>query len=72
MNTQAYFLIIIYILMLPIVFKVLMSLRLETLFKKRTQQYEVILLYFILTVSLTKLFLDYFIDIFGLISQIFI
>lgn len=58
--------------MLPIVFKVLMSLRLETLFKKRTQQYEVILLYFILTVSLTKLFLDYFIDIFGLISQIFI
>ena len=32
MNIQAYFMIIWYILMLPIVFKVLMSLRLEQLF----------------------------------------
>ena len=45
MNIQAYFMIIWYILMLPIVFKVLMSLRLEQLFKKGTGRQEIILLY---------------------------
>ena len=48
MNIQAYFMIIWYILMLPIVFKVLMSLRLEQLFKKGTGRQEIILLYMIL------------------------
>ena len=71
MNIQAYFMIIWYILMLPIVFKVLMSLRLEQLFKKGTGRQEIILLYMILTVSISKLFLGYFTDIFSLIKQIF-
>ncbi len=71
MNLQAYFMIIWYILMLPLVFKVLLSLRLEQLFKKGTGRNEVVLLYLILTVSISKLFLDYFIDIFTLIKQIF-
>ena len=65
MNIQAYFMIIWYILMLPIVFKVLMSLRLEQLFKKGTGRQEIILLY------ISKLFLGYFTDIFSLIKQIF-
>jgi len=71
MNIQAYFLIIFYILMLPIVFKVLSSLRLESFFKKGTRPSEIVLLYFILTVSISKLFLDYFVDIFTLAMQIF-
>ena len=71
MNIQAYFMIIWYILMLPIVFKVLMSLRLEQLFKKGIGRQEIILLYMILTVSISKLFLGYFTDIFSLIKQIF-
>ena len=71
MNIQAYFLIIFYILMLPIVFKVLTSLRLESFFKKGTHPREIVILYFILTVSISKLFLDYFIDIFNLAIQIF-
>ena len=71
MNIKVYFMIIFYILMLPIVFKVLMSLRLEQLFKRGTGKSEIILLYFILTVSISKLFLDYFVDIFSLIKEIF-
>ena len=71
MNIQAYFMIIWYIFMLPIVFKVLMSLRLEQLFKIGTGRQEIILLYMILTVSISKLFLGYFTDIFSLIKQIF-
>lgn len=71
MNLQAYFMIIWYILMLPLVFKVLLALRLEQLFKKGTGRNEVVLLYLILTVSISKLFLDYFVDVFTLIKQIF-
>ena len=71
MNIQAYFMIIWYILMLPIVFKVLMSLRLKQPLKKGTGRQEIILLYMILTVSISKLFLGYFTDIFSLIKQIF-
>lgn len=71
MNIQVYFMIIFYILMLPIVFKVLMSLRLEQLFKRGTGRSEIILLYLILTISISKLFLDYFVDIFTLIKEIF-
>ncbi len=71
MNIQVYFMIIFYILMLPIVFKVLMSLRLEQLFKSGTGRSEIILLYLILTISISKLFLDYFVDIFTLIKEIF-
>lgn len=71
MNINVYFTVIFYILMLPIVFKVLMSLRLEQLFKRGTGKNEVIILYIILTVSISKLFLDYFIDIFTLIKEIF-
>ena len=48
-----------------------MSLRLEQLFKKGTGRQEIILLYMILTVSISKLFLGYFTDIFSLIKQIF-
>lgn len=71
MNIQVYFMIIWYILMLPIVFKLLLSLRLENLFKRGSKQSEIILLYAILTVSISKLFLDYFSDIFLLIKEIF-
>lgn len=71
LNIQVYFLIIFYMLMLPIVFKILMGLRLEALFKRGIGRLEVTLLYIILTVSLSKLFLDYVIDIFTLITQIF-
>lgn len=71
MNIQTYFMVIWYILMLPLVFKVLLSLRLEQLFKRGTGRSEVILLYIILTVSISKLFLDYFVDIFSLMKQIF-
>lgn len=71
MNIQVYFMIIFYILMLPIVFKVLMSLRLEQLFKRGTGRSDIILLYLILTISISKLFLDYFVDIFTLIKEIF-
>ncbi|MBQ1785199.1 MAG: hypothetical protein II005_00495 [Turicibacter sp.] len=71
MNIQTYFMVIWYILMLPLVFKVLLSLRLEQLFKRGTGRSEIILLYIILTVSISKLFLDYFVDIFSLMKQIF-
>ncbi len=71
MNFQAYFMIIWYILMLPIVFKLILSLRLESLFKRGSDRYTIILLYLIITVSLSKLFLDYFTDIFYLLKQIF-
>ena len=71
MNIQTYFMVIWYILMLPLVFKVLLSLRLEQLFKRGTGRSEIILLYIILTVSISKLFLDYFVDIFTLMKQIF-
>ena len=47
MNINVYFTVIFYILMLPIVFKVLMSLRLEQLFKRGTGKNEVIILYII-------------------------
>ena len=66
MNFQAYFMIIWYILMLPIVFKLILSLRLESLFKRGSDRYTIVLLYLIITVSLSKLFLDYFTDIFYL------
>ena len=71
MNFQAYFIIIWYILMLPIVFKLILSLRLESLFKRGSDRYTIVLLYLIITVSLSKLFLDYFTDIFYLLKQIF-
>ena len=71
MNFQAYFMIIWYILMLPIVFKLILSLRLESLFKRGSDRYTIVLLYSIITVSLSKLFLDYFTDIFYLFKQIF-
>ena len=58
MNFQAYFMIIWYILMLPIVFKLILSLRLESLFKRGSDRYTIVLLYLIITVSLSKLFLD--------------
>lgn len=56
MNFQAYFMIIWYILMLPIVFKLILSLRLESLFKRGSDRYTIVLLYLIITVSLSKLF----------------
>ena len=71
MNVQAYFMIIWYILVLPIVFKMLMSLQLEKLFKRGTHRNDVIILYIVLTVSNSKLFIDYFIDIFTLLKSIF-
>ena len=71
MNFQAYFMIIWYILMLPIVFELILSLRLESLFKRGSDRYTIVLLYLIITVSLSKLFLDYFTDIFYLLKQIF-
>ena len=71
MNFQAYFMIIWYILMLPIVFKLILSLRLESLFKRGSDRYTIVLVYLIITVSLSKLFLDYFTDIFYLLKQIF-
>lgn len=71
MNFQAYFMIIWYIIMLPIVFKLILSLRLESLFKRGSDRYTIVLLYLIITVSLSKLFLDYFTDIFYLLKQIF-
>ena len=71
MNFQAYFMIIWYILMLPIVFKLILSLRLESLFKRGSDRYTIVLLYLIITVRLSKLFLDYFTDIFYLLKQIF-
>ena len=72
MNVQAYFMIIWYILVLPIVFKMLMSLQLEKLFKRGTHRNDVIILYIVLTVSISKLFIDYFIDIFTLLKSIFL
>ena len=71
MNVQAYFMIIWYILVLPIVFKMLMSLQLEKLFKGWTHRNDAIILYIVLTVSISKLFIDYFIDIFTLLKSIF-
>ena len=71
LNIQTYFMVIWYILMLPLVFKVLLALRLYQLFKRGTGQSEIILLYIILTVSISNLFLDYFVDIFSLMKQIF-
>ena len=71
MNFQAYFMIIWYILMLPIVFKLILSLRLDSLFKRGSDRYTIVVLYLIITVSLSKLFLDYFTDIFYLLKQIF-
>ena len=71
MNFQAYFMIIWYILMLPIVFKLILSLRLESLFKRGSDRYTIVLLYLIITVSLSKLFLVFFTDIFYLLKQIF-
>jgi len=44
---------------------------LDQLFKRGTGRSEIILLYIILTVSISKLFLDYFVDIFSLMKQIF-
>ena len=71
MNFQAYFMIIWYILMLPIVFKLILSLRLESLFKRGSDRYTIVLLYLIITVSLSKLFFFFFTDIFYLLKQIF-
>lgn len=70
MNIHAYFTVVWYIIMLPIVFKMLLGLRLEQLFKRGTQT-EIRLLYIILTVSISKLFVDYFIDLFNVLAQIF-
>ena len=70
MNIHAYFTVVWYIIMLPIVFKMLLGLRLEQLFKRGTQT-EIRLLYIILTVSISKLFVDYFIDLFNVLAKIF-
>lgn len=70
MNIHAYFTVVWYIIMLPIVFKMLLGLRLEQLFKRGTQT-EIRLLYIIITVSISKLFVDYFIDLFNVLAQIF-
>lgn len=70
MNIHAYFTVIWYIIMLPIVFKMLLSMRLEQLFKRGSQT-EIRLLYVILTVCISKLFVDYFIDLFNVLAQIF-
>lgn len=70
MNIHAYFTVIWYIIMLPIVFKMLLSMRLEQLFKRGSQT-EIRLLYIILTVCISKLFVDYFIDLFNVLAQIF-
>lgn len=70
MNIHAYFTVIWYTIMLPIVFKMLLSMRLEQLFKRGSQT-EICLLYIILTVCISKLFVDYFIDLFNALAQIF-
>jgi len=70
LNIHAYFTVVWYIIMLPIVFKMLLGLRLEQLFKRGTQT-EIRLLYIILTVSISKLFVDYFIDLFNVLAKIF-
>ncbi|HAX73929.1 MAG TPA: hypothetical protein DCY20_10440 [Firmicutes bacterium] len=70
MNIQAYFTIIWYIVMLPIVWKVLLATRLEQLFKKGST-FEIKFLYIILTVVISKLFVDYFLTLFTLIKQIY-
>ena len=70
MNIHDYFTVIWYIVMLPIVFKMLLSMRLEQLFKRGSQT-EIRLLYIILTVCISKLFVDYFIDLFNVLAQIF-
>ena len=71
MNVHAFFQIVFYILMLPIVFRVLLSMRLETLFKKGVRQSHVLALYFLLSISISKLVLDYFIDIIFLLISLF-
>ncbi|MGL4336389.1 MAG: DUF1146 family protein [Turicibacter sp.] len=70
MNIEAYFTIVWYIIMLPIVFKTLLALRLEELFKKGATV-EIKLLYILLTVCISKLFVEYFLDIFMLVKEIF-
>lgn len=70
MNIEAYFTIVWYIIMLPIVFKTLLALRLEELFKKGATV-EIKLLYILLTVCISKLFVEYFLDIFALVKEIF-
>ena len=52
MNIHAYFTVIWYIIMLPIVFKMLLSMRLEQLFKRGSQT-EIRLLYIIKKFELT-------------------
>ena len=69
MDVQLYFSIVWYIIMLPIVFKVLLAMRFEELFKKGSTT-EIRLFYMIATVVVTKLFVDYFIDLGHLIQDI--
>ncbi len=70
MDFKVYFTIIWYIVMLPIVFKVLLALRLEQFFKKGATV-EIKLGYVLATVIISKLFVDYFVEIESLVRQIF-
>ena len=71
MNVHAYFQIIFYIMMLPVSFKVLTSMRLEEYFKRGTQRQVIVAFYFIASIALSQLFIDYFVRVISLAFQIF-
>ncbi|ERJ11436.1 DUF1146 domain-containing protein [Haloplasma contractile] len=58
-----------YLFILPIVWKSLMSLDVSKLFKKN-HIYEVRAFYFVVTIALTKLVADFFIDLMYLVYNI--
>ena len=69
MNVLTYFTIVWYILMLPVVFRVLLAVRFDHFFKKGATV-EIKLFYMIATVVISKIFVDYFIDLGQLLQQI--
>lgn len=68
MDTNAMFLIVLHLGLLPVVFNGLKYLRLEELFKRRTPPQFIGMFYVILSIAITQLVLTYVINLYGLVE----
>ncbi|MCL2560116.1 MAG: hypothetical protein FWE07_06475 [Turicibacter sp.] len=71
MNPTPLFVVFLYIVLLPVVFKVLQYTRLDEMFKRKTPPNFMVLMYVLLTIAITQLVVGYFVAVFGWLGEVF-
>jgi len=70
MDPMSIFIVLLYIVTLPLMFHLLRYIRLEELFKRRTPPEIIAMLYIVISIAMTQLVLGYFISLFTTIGEI--